>query len=77
MQEDLHISTVALGWATGAVSNYYLLLLIRFSFGMGDAGAYPNAPVVIARCFPAHQPWAGAQTSTAESPAILSCEDSG
>lgn len=37
---------------TGLVSNYNLLLLIRFCFGMGEAGAYPNAGVVISRWFP-------------------------
>jgi len=37
---------------TGVVSNYYLLLVTRFCFGMGEAGAYPNAAAVIARWFP-------------------------
>jgi MFS family permease len=37
---------------TGAVSNYVLLLVMRFCFGMGEAGAYPNASIVIARWFP-------------------------
>ncbi len=27
---------------TGAVSSYYILLLVRFCFGAGEAGAYPN-----------------------------------
>ena len=34
---------------TGAVSNYALLLVVRFCFGMGEAGAYPNAASVIGR----------------------------
>jgi MFS transporter, ACS family, glucarate transporter len=38
---------------TGAVSNYSLLLLTRFCFGMGEAGAYPNAAAVLARWIPA------------------------
>jgi len=38
---------------TGTVSNYFLLLVTRFFFGMGEAGAYPNAATVIARWFPA------------------------
>jgi hypothetical protein len=33
---------------TGTVSNYYVLLLVRFCFGAGEAGAYPNASAVIA-----------------------------
>lgn len=37
---------------TGVVSNYFLLLVTRFCFGMGEAGAYPNAAAVIARWFP-------------------------
>lgn len=37
---------------TGVVSNYFLLLVVRFCFGMGEAGAYPNAAAVIARWFP-------------------------
>ena len=28
---------------TGTVSNYYVLLFVRFCFGAGEAGAYPNA----------------------------------
>jgi MFS family permease len=37
---------------TGAVSNYSVLLLVRFCFGIGEAGAYPNAAVVIGRWIP-------------------------
>ncbi len=37
---------------TGTVSNYYVLLLVRFCFGAGEAGAYPNASAVIARWMP-------------------------
>ena len=37
---------------TGTVSNYYVLLLMRFCFGAGEAGAYPNASAVIARWIP-------------------------
>ena len=40
---------------TGTVSNYYVLLLVRFCFGAGEAGAYPNASAVIARWIPAGQ----------------------
>lgn len=36
---------------TGMVSNYFLLLVTRFCFGMGEAGAYPNIGTVIARWF--------------------------
>jgi MFS family permease len=37
---------------TGTVSNYYVLLLMRFCFGAGEAGAYPNASAVIGRWIP-------------------------
>lgn len=38
---------------TGAVSNYTLLLVTRFLFGAGEAGAYPNSSAAISRWFPA------------------------
>jgi MFS family permease len=37
---------------TGAMTSYYPLLLTRFLFGAGEAGAFPNSSVVIARWFP-------------------------
>jgi MFS family permease len=37
---------------TGAVSNYVLMLITRFLFGAGEAGAYPNASSAISRWFP-------------------------
>jgi ACS family glucarate transporter-like MFS transporter len=38
---------------TGIASNYLFLLLTRFGFGAGEAGAYPNASASISRWFPA------------------------
>jgi ACS family glucarate transporter-like MFS transporter len=38
--------------ATGAVFNYSSLLVIRFLFGAGEAGAWPNAARVFSRWFP-------------------------
>ena len=54
------LARIVLWWSaftalTGAVSNFYLLLLVRFCFGAGEAGAFPNSSVVIARWFPAEQ----------------------
>jgi MFS transporter, ACS family, glucarate transporter len=51
------LTRVVLWWSaftslTGAVSRYSILLLVRFCFGMGEAGAYPNASVVIGRWIP-------------------------
>jgi MFS family permease len=51
------LTRIVLWWSvftslTGFVSNYYVLLFTRFCFGMGEAGAFPNAGVVISRWFP-------------------------
>jgi ACS family glucarate transporter-like MFS transporter len=40
---------------TGLVTGFYPLLLVRFLFGAGEAGAYPNASVALARWFPVHE----------------------
>src|SRR3954469_15883049 len=37
---------------TGAVNGFYLLLMVRFLFGAGEAGALPNAARVLAHWFP-------------------------
>jgi MFS transporter, ACS family, glucarate transporter len=37
---------------TGTVSNFSVLLVTRFLFGVGEAGAYPNSSGSIARWFP-------------------------
>ena len=51
------LTRIVLWWSaftslTGAVSNYWMLLVVRFCFGMGEAGAYPNAAAVIGRWIP-------------------------
>ena len=63
---------------TGTVSNYFLLLLVRFLFGMGEAGAYPNAATVIARWFPVKRRarawgivWMSSQIGGAISPLLV------
>ena len=38
---------------TGAVTNFTQLLVVRFLFGAGEAGAYPNSSGAISRWFPA------------------------
>jgi sugar phosphate permease len=40
---------------TGAMMGFYPLLLTRFLFGAGEAGAFPNASVVVSRWFPPRQ----------------------
>lgn len=37
---------------TGMVSNYFVLLAVRFLFGAGEAGAYPNSSSSVSRWFP-------------------------
>jgi ACS family glucarate transporter-like MFS transporter len=54
------LTRVVLWWSaftsmTGMVSNYYLLLITRFLFGAGEAGAFPNASIVVSRWFPPSQ----------------------
>jgi MFS transporter, ACS family, glucarate transporter len=63
---------------TGTVSNYYVLLLVRFCFGAGEAGAYPNASAVIARWIPVAKRtrawgivWMTAQVGAAFSPLLV------
>lgn len=40
---------------TGAVTGFLPLLAVRFLFGAGEAGAFPNASIVVARWFTAAQ----------------------
>ncbi len=54
------LTRIVLWWSgftslTGMVTSFYPLLLIRFFFGMGEAGAFPNASVAVARWFPVHE----------------------
>jgi MFS transporter, ACS family, glucarate transporter len=51
------LTRVVLWWSlftmlTGSVTSFIPLLLVRFLFGMGEAGAYPNASIAIANWFP-------------------------
>ncbi|MGI9137673.1 MAG: MFS transporter [Sediminibacterium sp.] len=48
---------VVLWWSfftilTGFAHGFLMLLLVRFLFGMGEAGAYPNTSIVLAKYFP-------------------------
>lgn len=52
------LTRVVLWWSaftalTGTAFNFFYLMAVRFLFGMGEAGAYPNASIVISRWFPA------------------------
>lgn len=51
------LTRIALSWSlftalTGACTGFWNLLLVRFLFGAGEAGAFPNAARVLARWFP-------------------------
>ena len=50
------LTRVVLWWSaftslTGMVSSYYVLLITRFLFGAGEAGAFPNASIAVSRWF--------------------------
>ena len=54
------LSRVVLWWSgftalTGLAFSFIQLLIIRFLFGAGEAGAYPNSSIVIARWFPKYE----------------------
>src|SRR5215471_19722845 len=56
----LVLTRIVLWWSaftalTGTVSSYPALLLTRFFFGAGEAGAFPNAAASIASWFPASE----------------------
>jgi MFS family permease len=77
------LTRIVLWWSaftslTGAVTNYSLLLVVRFCFGMGEAGAYPNAATVIGRWIPPLQRtrawgivWMTGQIGAAISPLLV------
>ena len=51
------LTRIVLWWSaftalTGVVSNFFVLLAVRFAFGAGEAGAYPNASSSVSRWFP-------------------------
>ena len=51
------LTRIVLWWSaftalTGAVTGFYPLLITRFLFGAGEAGAFPSASIVVSRWFP-------------------------
>src|SRR5204863_720873 len=51
------LTRVVLWWSlftmlTGSAISFIFLLVVRFLFGVGEAGAYPNASIAIAHWFP-------------------------
>ncbi len=54
------LTRITLWWSaftalSGAAPGFFSLLLIRFLFGVGEAGAYPNAARILTRWFPTHE----------------------
>jgi len=54
------LTRIVLWWSaftalTGAATSYVPLLVARFLFGAGEAGAYPNSSIVVSRWFPSSQ----------------------
>jgi len=79
----LVLTRVVLWWSaftalTGTAFNFFYLLVVRFLFGMGEAGAYPNASIAISRWFPAVEVgraqsviWAGGRLGGALTPLLV------
>ena len=77
------LTRIVLWWSaftalTGLASNYLFLLLTRFCFGAGEAGAYPNCSASISRWFPAVERarafgiiWMAAQIGGAVAPFLV------
>ena len=77
------LTRVVIWWSTftaltGTAFNFMYLLIVRFLFGMGEAGAYPNAGIVISRWFPAVETgraqsaiWAGARLGGSLTPWVV------
>jgi MFS transporter, ACS family, glucarate transporter len=56
----LALTRIVLGWSaftmlTGAVTGLWSLLAVRFLFGAGEAGAFPNIARTVAQWFPARE----------------------
>lgn len=77
------LTRIVLWWSaftmlTGAASSYAVLLVTRFLFGVGEAGAWPNAARVFSRWVPAQERgrvqgvfFAGAHVAGGLTPAIV------
>lgn len=50
------LTKIVLGWSlftslTGLAFGFYSLFLVRFLFGIGEAGAYPNASIAVRKWY--------------------------
>jgi MFS family permease len=81
--QRLELTRITLWWslftaATGWCRSFFQVVTARFLFGVGAAGAYPNAAGVIARWFPKREHaraqgfvWAGSRLGGALAPLLL------
>lgn len=77
------LTRVVLWWSlftalTGVANGLISLLIIRFLFGAGEAGAYPNSSIVVSKWFPRHETgraqafiWAAGRIGGALAPLIV------
>jgi MFS transporter, ACS family, glucarate transporter len=77
------LTRIVLWWSaftalTGAITSYYALLAVRFLFGAGEAGGFPNISAVICRWFPQREraraigiSWMASRVGGALSPLIV------
>jgi MFS transporter, ACS family, glucarate transporter len=77
------LTRVVLWWSfftalTGAANGLISLLLIRFLFGAGEAGAYPNSAIAVSKWFPKYETgraqafiWAAGRIGGALAPLIV------
>ena len=77
------LTRVVIWWSaftalTGAAFNFLSLLVVRFLFGIGEAGAYPNTSIVISRWFPTTETgraqsaiWAAARLGGSLTPLVV------
>lgn len=63
---------------TGFASSYVMLLVTRFLFGIGEAGAYPNSSIAISKWFPVEERaraqsiiWTASRVGGALSPLLI------
>jgi MFS transporter, ACS family, glucarate transporter len=77
------LTRIVLWWSaftalTGSITRFWALLLVRFLFGAGEAGAFPNISAVVSRWFPERErgraigvSWMASRVGGALSPLIV------
>lgn len=77
------LTRIVLWWSaftalTGSITRFWMLLVVRFLFGAGEAGAFPNISAVVSRWFPERErgraigiSWMASRVGGALSPLIV------